>query len=276
MRLTNAHQITRLILGQLLRCEIKTAKHRLLSLSYGKTTNRIPFKADIPQGLGTLRAQILFKPTLLDTKKRIPRTIAKSIPRAFGPAHRQFHALCNPRLVCRQCGTFIKAHHNIAAQQLLDLHRAFGTKHMFGTIDMAFERHAIFCQLAQISQAHHLKPTAISKNGLVPIHELMQPTKRRNPLSRGAQHQVIRIAEQNIRTGRRNTFGHHRFYCCSRANGHKSRCADIAPRRADAPRACAPICCQKIKPESLCHIIALYHFCASLGQSGAQPKSVCR
>jgi len=98
---------------------------------------------------------------------------------------------------------------------------------------MAFEGHALFRQLAQPRQAHHLKPAGIGEDRLVPVHELMQPAQTVDPFGSGAQHQMIGIAQQDIRTGRGDAFGHHRLDRGGSAHRHEGRRANIAPRGRD-------------------------------------------
>mgnify|MGYP000433366124 CR=1 FL=1 len=54
-----------------------------------------------------------------------------------------------------------------------------------------------------------------------------------DPFGSGAQHQMIGIAQQDIRTGRGDAFGHHRLDRGSRAHRHEGRRANIAPRGRD-------------------------------------------
>ena len=63
------------------------------------------------------------------------------------------------------------------------------------SIHMGFKRDPLFRQFAKGRQRHHLKPTTVRQNGAVPVHEFMQATQAINPFRRGAQHQVIGIAQ---------------------------------------------------------------------------------
>ena len=157
-------------------------------------------------------------------------TVAKRILGALRPPHRHPHTFLNPCTIRRQGRAFIKAHHNIRTEQLLNLHRPLWRQLVLGAVNVALKRDALFGHLAQISEAHHLKPATISQDRLVPIHKLMQATKVRNPLRRRAQHQVIGIAQQNIRTGRGHALRHHRLHRRRSANRHKRRRANIAAR----------------------------------------------
>ena len=97
-------------------------------------------------------------------------------------------------------------------------------------IDMRFKAHPLFGQLAQASKAHHLESAAICQNGTIPIHEFMEPAQGINPLSRGAQHQMIGISKQNIRPRGAHRVRHHRLDRRCGAHRHEGRRADIPAR----------------------------------------------
>ena len=128
--LADTHQVARLVHGQLVRCKIQHAEHRRLPFTHRKATDCVAVKFDRLQCLCTLRAQILFQATLLDAKKRMTRSVTKSVARALCPAHRQFHAFGDAAPVRWQCGALIKTHHDIRAQKLLYLHRPLGRQLM--------------------------------------------------------------------------------------------------------------------------------------------------
>ena len=118
---------------------------------------------------------------------------------------------------------------------------------------MRLKRHAMLGHLAQIRQAHHLKPAAIRQNRLFPIHELMQTTKAVNAFRRRSQHQMIRIAQQNISAGGSHTLRHHRLHSGSGANRHKRRRTDIATRRGNHTSTGFPVSGMQVKCNTLCH-----------------------
>ena len=105
-------------------------------------------------------------------------------------------------------------------------------------VDMTFEGHAFFGQLAQVRQAHHLKPARVRQDGFIPIHELMQATQTVDPFCRRTQHQMVGVPQQDIRTCRGHAFRHHRLDRGSGANRHERRRANIAARRADDACSC--------------------------------------
>ena len=72
---------------------------------------------------------------------------------------------------------------------------------MLAAVEVAFESDAILGNLAQIGQAHHLIAAAVGQDRAIPVHEFVQAPKPRDPFSARTQHQVIGIAEQDVRPG---------------------------------------------------------------------------
>ena len=151
----------------------------------------------------------------------------EAVAAALRPAHRHFHARRN--LVTRAVGAraFIECHHDIAAQQALDFHAALGREHVFRAIDMAAEFDALLGQLAQFGQAHHLVAAAVGQDRALPVHEFMQAAQPRHPLGPRAEHQVIGIAENDVRTRLADGLGLHRLNRCRGADRHECRRADF-------------------------------------------------
>ena len=88
---------------------------------------------------------------------------------------------------------------------------------------MGAESYTFFRQLAQAGKAHDLETAGISQNRLIPIHKPMQAAHFFDQISTGAEHQVISIAQQNLRARCRHGF---RKHCLDRTTGtdrHKSR-----------------------------------------------------
>ena len=182
-----------------------------------------------------------------------PRPVAKRLFRPCRPPHAQPHALRHRLLRCGQRRAFVETHDDVTAQQPLDLHRAFRRQLMLGTIDMGFEGDALFRELAQPREAHHLEPAAIGQDRPLPVHELVQPAQPVHPLRPRTQHQVIGVAQQDIRPGLAHRLGQHRLDGRRRAHRHEGGRADLAARRGNHPGTRGTICCFKLKLEFFTH-----------------------
>ena len=68
IRLANTHQISRLVLGQLIGRKIEHLEHGLLPLTHRQTANRVAFKTNGLERIGTFAAQLLIQTALLNAK----------------------------------------------------------------------------------------------------------------------------------------------------------------------------------------------------------------
>ena len=177
----------------------------------------------------------------------------EAVAAALRPAHRHFHARRN--LVTRAVGAraFVECHHDIAAQQALDFHAALGREHVFRAIDMAAEFDALLGQLAQFGQAHHLVAAAVGQDRALPVHEFMQTAQPRHPLGPRTQHQVVGIAENNVRARLADGFGLHRLDCRRGPDRHECRRADRAALHCDAASARGTIGSVDVECETFAH-----------------------
>ena len=131
------------------------------------------------------------------------------------------------------CIATIEGHADVAAEQMLNFDGALGRQLIGRAIEMRLERDAVFGQLAQFGQRHHLKPAGIGEDRAVPVHEAVQATQPRDALRRWAQHQVIGITQDNIGAGGFNRFRRHGFDGRRRAYRHEGRGADYPVRRME-------------------------------------------
>ena len=239
--LAHAHEVTRPVGGQHGGRVVENLEHCLLPLTHGKPPDRVAVKADRAQRLGAFGAQLAREAALLDPEQRMPRPLAEGISRPLRPAHREAHRLRDPRLIRRQGGAFVEGHHDVRAEQALDLHAALGREVVGRAVDVRLEAHPLLVELAQPRKAHHLKPARVGQDRPRPVHESVQATQCRDPLGAWAQHQVIGVAKQDVGARRRDAFGQHRLDGRGRAHGHEGGRADRAARRLDQPRARAPV-----------------------------------
>jgi hypothetical protein len=118
-------------------------------------------------------------------------------------------------------------------QQPLDFHCPFRREKFLMTVNMRLEAHALFADLAQRRQGHHLKAAGVGQDRPLPIHEFVQAPQPRNALGAWPQHQVIGVAQQDIGAGLAHTLRQHRLDGARCSNRHEGRRADVAARGAD-------------------------------------------
>ena len=127
----------------------------------------------------------------------------------------------------------VESHDNVRAEQALNLDRALGRKHVPRSVEMAGEGHALLADLGQLAEAHHLIAAAVRQDRAFPAHEAMQATKPRHALRARAEHQVIRVAEDDVGAGRAHVLRLHRLDRRGRADRHEGGRADLAALHGD-------------------------------------------
>ena len=65
---------------------------------------------------------------------------------------------------------------------------------------MRLEHYSLFRNLTQLRKRHHLKPAGISEYRPLPVHEFMQAAHFSDNFRTGTQHQMVGIAQDNIRS----------------------------------------------------------------------------
>ncbi len=82
----------------------------------------------------------------------------------------------------------------------MNLDRALRRQVIFAAVDMRLEGDAGLVELPQLRQRHDLKAAGIRQNRVRPVHEFLQATQFGDALRARPQHQVIGIAEDDIRS----------------------------------------------------------------------------
>ena len=88
----------------------------------------------------------------------------------MGAHHRRPDALAALVVI----NAFIQHHNDIGANRFLVFDRQFRRKGMLAAVNMGTEDHTVVINPAQFRKAVELIPPAVSEDGAVPIHELVQ------------------------------------------------------------------------------------------------------
>ncbi len=83
---------------------------------------------------------------------------------------------------------------------MLYLDRLFGSQEYLIAIHRRLKRHALFTQLAHRRQRKYLETARVGQYRSVPVHEFVQATVLANDLRARPQHQVKRVAEDDVGT----------------------------------------------------------------------------
>ena len=122
---------------------------------------------------------------------------------------------------------------------------------MFGTIDMASKLDAFLSQLPQVRQAHHLIPAAVGEDRTIPVHEFVKATQAGHPFRTGTKHQVIGIAQNDVRARLAHSLRLQGLHRCCGPYRHECRGTDITPHHPNGPGARGAIAGVNVEGKSL-------------------------
>src|SRR5262249_11777196 len=106
---------------------------------------------------------------------------------------------------------------------------------------MRAEGDAVLGDLPQWCERHHLKAAGIRQDWMRPTHESMEAAKRGDAFGRRPQHQMIGVAEQNLRARGAHVVMVHALDRSLRADWHEGRRMHHAMRGGDRARTCGAI-----------------------------------
>ena len=143
------------------------------------------------------------------------------------------------RMVRIGVGAFIEAHGNVRAECLLDLHHLFRCEQMLAPVDVRTERDAILVNVVDLSQAEHLKPSAVGQDRSVPTHKIVKATCFPYQFMSRSHIQVVRVGKDDLRLDLLEILRCHRLDGRLRADRHIDGRFNHAVRRVklSKPRA---------------------------------------
>ncbi len=115
-----------------------------------------------------------------------------------------------------------------------------GVSRWLGAVDVRLEGGALLGDLADRGEAHDLEAARVGEDRAAPAHEGVQAAEARDALGAGPQHQVVGVAEHDVRPGRRAPASGpiHRLHRAGGADRHEggrandaAGCCDLAETR---------------------------------------------
>src|SRR5450432_3432358 len=98
-------------------------------------------------------AQVRIDAPLHDPEQRLGRTPARA-QAALGPSRGHFERTARATAVSRKGGAFVKRHHDIGAEALLNLHRALRGEHQRRPIEMRPESDSFLADGVYLGETH--------------------------------------------------------------------------------------------------------------------------
>jgi len=135
----------------------------------------------------------------------------------------QRHGVAGALPACGRLHALIEDHHDVRAQRDLHGHRVLRRKEVFAAVEVRLKLHALRRDLAHLREREDLKAARVSEHGPRPAHEAMDAAGAANHLMPGAQIQVVRVGEDDLRAERLHHALLHGLDGRSCTDGHKDR-----------------------------------------------------
>src|SRR5262249_44694327 len=121
-------------------------------------------------------------------------------------------------------------------------------------VEMRLELHAFLGNGALLREAENLKASAVGQNGTVPSDEAMQASQVGDQLRPRSKHQVIGVAEDDLRPQARQIIRADRLDCPCGSHGHEGRSfyAPVRSAQSSAPSLRLSVAVQELKFNRAC------------------------
>src|SRR5215216_5372255 len=238
-RRANAHQITRLILGQMWTHYIEHSVHFLLGLSHREAADGNARRIERSDEFGGSSSKARLNAALYNPKESL---VAASLgfDTNFCPAMSPFHGELAIFMVVG-VGTFIKSHDDVRAEVLLNSNRTLRREAMRRAVDVTLEGHAFIVYLAGLRKREDLEAARIGKHGIRPAHEPMQATQPSHHVVARTQVEVISIGKHKRSAQFLDLGGREGLDRCLRADGRENRRDKVAMKCGEDTRASAVV-----------------------------------
>jgi hypothetical protein len=221
-RRAEAHGVTRLVRGQMRLGEFHRFHHLGLGLAHTHAADGVTVKFHRHQRLRALLAQLGVAAALTDAEHELAfrtRLLATFLRPADG-ALDSVALVARGRVVRR---AFVEHHCDVRAERALNFHRFLRPEKQLRAIQMRAELDAVRLDLANLGKAEHLKSAAVREDGFLPVDEIVQSARRADDVHAGADVEMIRVAENDLRAHLVKFARVERLDAALRAHGHEDR-----------------------------------------------------
>ncbi len=122
----DAHEVMRLVVGQVRHDLLDHGQHHRLRLADGEAADGIAGKSMAARALALATRRSGWSPPWTMPNSARPRAALRRAARALRPAQRQLHRLVDGGALVGQRHAFVELHLDVGAEEALDLHRALG------------------------------------------------------------------------------------------------------------------------------------------------------
>ena len=122
----------------------------------------------------------------------------------------------------------VQDHGDVAAQPFLDLHGPFGRKSHGTPVGVSTKYGRFIRDFGPLSETEQLKAAAVSKDGAIPTHELVQSTELFDDHFAGPHGKMVSVGQHDLSSSGRKLARLQALYRALRTHRHKCRCFDTA------------------------------------------------
>ena len=132
----------------------------------------------------------------------------------------------------------VEHHRDVDPERFFERKHGLGRESMHAAVDVRFERHAVFVELAALLQAEDLEAAGVGEDRAVPRHEAVHAARLDDQLFARAQPQMIGVRQNDLAVRAAHFVRRERLDGRGRADRHEGRRLDHAVREREraAPR----------------------------------------
>lgn len=198
-----AHEVAGLRFGEDVAAQFGDAVHVGDGLAYGEASDGVAGLVLISDKLAGLGTQVIEAAALYDGKEGLRVTVLRpGFPHegdaALQPAVSEVHATLGVLAGGGVGGALVEGHDDIGTDGALDAEAALRTEQVLAAVDVTGEGGALLGDLAAVGEAVDLVAAAVSQEGAVPLHELVESAGGFHYLHAGAEVEVVGVAENDL------------------------------------------------------------------------------
>lgn len=231
IRIADAHEIMWFMLGHEWHSFCEELVHNVVWFTDAESTNAKSWQVKLSDLLDAEFAQIGVHAALDDAEKSLTRWIFLRFDAALEPTGGALERIFCIAAIGSVRNTLVKSHDDIGAKNVLYFHDGFRREKMLGTVEMGAEKHALFCDLAQITEAEDLEAAAVGEDWAIPVHEAVETAELTDKLMPWPQIQMIGIGKNDLRFCVFELVGRQGLDGGLGADRHEGWCFDLAVRR---------------------------------------------
>ena len=215
------HHVARLVLGEIWDRSVDRLVHELLGLAHRDAAYRVAVEADLDELLGAVAADVVVDSALNDAEDHLAVGVRRVL-RGLRPAQGLLDRLLGPLALAGVGQAFVEDHRDVRADDALHLHRLLRPEEELVAVDMGVEAAPFLGDFAHPGERKDLEAARIGEDRPVPAHEAVKPAGGREDLRAGAQHEVVGVAQDDLRPQLLEVARLQRLDRPKRANIHKN------------------------------------------------------